>query len=280
MQTRANVELAGRGRAGGRGGRGGGRGRGAPGGSPPPASAPGAAAPPAAVQTPPAAPAEAAAPPALPTLAELRARSTEQIQQSLGGAGQIVDGHIIPEDLSITYAAGRQNPVDVLVGSNKDEHTTMGGNVAMRDTMSWGARLFAERQTRLGKKAFWYYFTHLPPVEPGKTNPGATHASEMVYVFNNLHAPRMIPDASSPKLAVASEEDRKIADMMSSYWTNFAKTGDPNGKGLPEWPRFKDRNAPPHVIGEIQEYVPAGTLNMYDQPYAELLGTLSAAAKQ
>src|SRR5580704_6316075 len=180
---------------------------------------------------PPAAQAKAEeAPTDFPPLADLRARSTEEIVKTLRGSGMIIDGWIVPEDLSLTFAQGRQNPVDVLVGSNKDEHLAMGGRVAFRDMLMWSMRLFAERQTAIGKHAYWYFFTHEPPVEPGARNLKATHAAEIPYVFETLNAPRSIPDTSSPRLAAASEKDHALADMISSYWVNFAKTGDPNGK--------------------------------------------------
>jgi carboxylesterase type B len=169
--------------------------------------------------------------------------------------------------------------VDVIVGFNKDEHTGFGGenntNTAQRDGLAWHARILAEKQTQIGRKAYWYTFTHEPPVEPPAPNLRATHAAEIVYVFNNLHAPRVIPDRSSPRLAMASERDRAIAAQMSNYWTNFARSGDPNGTGLPVWPLFTDRNAPPHVIGDIKEYPSAGTLNAFDDQYAKLIATLT-----
>jgi para-nitrobenzyl esterase len=215
-----------------------------------------------------------AAPLAFPPLAELRARSTEEVVKTLRGTGMIIDGWIIPEDLSITFANGRQNAVDVIAGSNKDEHLAMGGNPGFRDTLAYVARVFAERQTAIGKKAYWYHFTQEPPVEPGAKDLKATHAAEIVYAFNNLSAPRVYPDPSSPKLAMASAKDRAVADTMSSYWVNFAKEGDPNGRGLPNWPRFKDRNAPPHVIGDVKEYPSADVLNALDAQHAKVLTTL------
>jgi para-nitrobenzyl esterase len=224
------------------------------------------------------------APPAeprpLPSLSELRSRSSDEVMKTLRGSGMIVDGWVVPEDESITFAQGRQNPVDLIVGSNKDEHLSFGGNVAFRDTEMWAARLFAERQTAIGKRAYWYWFTHEPPLEPGVRDLKATHATEIPYVFNNLAAPRPIPDLSSPALASASEKDRALAERISSYWVNFAKTGDPNGKQLPNWPRFQDRNQPPYVLGEMADIPGADILNAYDERYKKLLENLTSERKQ
>jgi para-nitrobenzyl esterase len=212
-------------------------------------------------------------------LAALRAMPAQDASSKLPRQGMIIDGWIVPEDLSITFAENRQNAVDVIVGSNRDEGFFGGGfgppmtlarwtesatqrwgdlaqqglaaypaandaeaadasSSLMGDNMAWHMRLFAERQAAIGKQAWLYYFTHEPPYADGPRHRGSVHTVEIPYVFNNLAAPRVFPDASSPELASADPREVAFAGQVSQYWVNFARTGDPNGPGLPEWPAF------------------------------------------
>jgi len=80
-------------------------------------------------------------------------------------------------------------------------------------------------QTKTGKSpAYLYYFSHVPP---GADHYGAYHASEIAYVFGTG---RNWQDA-----------DRKLSEVMSSYWVNFATTGNPNGKALPVWQKYDEK---------------------------------------
>src|SRR5208337_1687157 len=63
---------------------------------------------------------------------------------------------------------------------------------------------------------------------------GAFHAGEILYVFDNLDAFPWLID----------EKDRALAAIVASYWTNFIRTGDPNGAGLPPWPSFRSESGP------------------------------------
>ena len=215
------------------------------------------------------------------SLADLRAMSAEEIMKAFPrGQGMMIDGYIIPEDLSKTFAEGRQNRVDLLTGSNGTEMNlgppgkpTAAGfkaglarsfkglepaaekaypvntdeeaaqivpSLPTADMMAWGQRLYADDMAKVGKQAWVYHFTFHPPGPPSHPDPGPTHASEIAYVFDNLALPHEIPDASSPELSAKDPAARKLADQMSSYWVNFARTGNPNGPGLPRWPSVKE----------------------------------------
>jgi para-nitrobenzyl esterase len=224
------------------------------------------------------------------SLAELRALPAADIQKSGRGDGPVVDGWLIREDPSKVFAAGKQLDVPVLTGSNRDE--SFGGNPANaqafidsahkrfgdmvdnflkvypastdeeakesafyagRDEMAFVMRNWARLQSKQGKKSYVYFFTEQPPIIPGRAGRGggafgpgphgsAVHVSEILYVFNHL-------DNSRPW----TDQDRQVSDTMSSYWVNFAMTGDPNGKGLPKWTPYDDKSKTTMIFGNRPE---------------------------
>lgn len=95
----------------------------------------------------------------------------------------------------------------------------------------------AHRQTG-NAPVYRYLFSRNIPIEPGRMqngravtaeDVGARHAGEIEYVFGTL---------DSVKGVTWTPEDRALSETIGAYWTNFAKTGDPNGAGLPVWPRL------------------------------------------
>jgi len=239
------------------------------------------------------------------SIADARAKPAEEIFAAIRGSGLVVDGYLIPEDLSLTFTKGRQNTVDLLVGSNKDEGTffqrqgltaeQFKGQARQRfgvlandflatfpasddaqasssylasfsDEAAWAMRKFAEVQAKQGNSAYVYYFTRVPPSLPDRPSRGATHVAEIPYMFNNLAPPVPWTDV-----------DRRLADIMSTYWVNFARSGDPNGSGVPTWPAYRDA-ATGHaqvlgdtVTAERQAGPLPATLAFFDDAYQQLL---------
>ncbi|KAJ5279847.1 hypothetical protein N7478_005219 [Penicillium angulare] len=85
-------------------------------------------------------------------------------------------------------------------------------------------------------QTYTYYWTHAPPGQDA----GAYHGSELNYAFNNLYATDL-PWTS---------KDYEIADKLSSYWANFISSGNPNGKGLPQWPEASSKKAVTMELGD------------------------------
>jgi para-nitrobenzyl esterase len=244
------------------------------------------------------------------TAQELRALSADDVAK-LRGAGMIIDGWAIPEDPGIVFAEGRQNTVDVIFGANKDEgsfapsratpeqfeqqargrfgdladdylaaypHATaeeaaVASAETFRDQTFWLARRYAEYQRMRGKNGYVYFFTQNPPAAEGQPAFPAAHAAEVPYVFDNVGELPLFPDRSDPTLAGASASDHAVADQVSAYWVNFARTGDPNGPGLPEWPKHEDLDRPASVILDAEP----GTESL---PSRERLGVFDRQLRQ
>jgi para-nitrobenzyl esterase len=243
-------------------------------------------------------------------LAKLRALSAADIiaggQESagLGGppvySGPILDGRLVKETAQSAYEAGRQMRVPLMIGSNsadfvgfisadtKDalfsqfgEHKAdaiaahdVGGDSDLRTLLVMAgadkvqaepARFTARVFTANRAPAYVYRFSYVPAALRQQWRNGVPHGAEIAYVFNTLEARRMGPPPSP--------EDQAVARTLNTYWANFAKTGDPNGPGLPTWPRYDPAK------NEILELRPDGTPVAEPDPLKARLDVTEQAAK-
>jgi para-nitrobenzyl esterase len=90
------------------------------------------------------------------------------------------------------------------------------------------ARFLATNHAKNGGTVYRYFFRYVVEAMRGSTH-GAPHAGELPYVFGNLGAGRNLTYSYN-------DADKNVATTMIHYWTNFAKTGNPNGPGLVAWP--------------------------------------------
>jgi para-nitrobenzyl esterase len=216
------------------------------------------------------------------TVAELRNIEAGKLPMGMGmaGAWPIVDGYVIPDDQYRLYEAGKYNDIPVLIGYNSDEGASFSREKTPEEFMEgvktrygkfaadlikaypctmtavpktardlardaafgWQTWIWARLQAKTGKsKVFYYYFDQHPdyPKDSPRYGFGSPHGQDVAYVFIHL-------DRANPQ---TSKSDLEISEAMATYWTNFAKSGDPNGKGVPAWPAFSDANPEVMYLG-------------------------------
>jgi para-nitrobenzyl esterase len=212
---------------------------------------------------------------------DLRSLSVDKLLDGSRGirglSWPVMDGWVIPDDQYKLYKARKFNNTPILVGYNSDEgalfspprtidayvqsvrerygpfadrllalYPAAGDGVVgkpprdlTRDTaFGWSTWTWARLQSETGKsKAFLYYFDQEPNFPPDSPMAGkgyaAVHGSELPYVFGHFGLPHR---------EQATPSDLTLSRTMMTYWTNFAKTGNPNGAGLPNWPAYNDGN--------------------------------------
>ena len=212
--------------------------------------------------------------------AELRKLAPEQVLGGRGGRGvgwPIIDGRVIPNDQYRLYESRRYNDTSILVGYNSDEGASFSppatpqayidsvrqrygpfadellklypaGDTRVaktardltRDVMfGWHTWAWARLQSKTGKsKVFYYYFDQHPEYPAGspREGQGTGHGADVPFVFEHVGGPNR----------PTSQEDQQLSETIATYWTNFAKRGDPNGAGVAKWPAFSD--AHPRVM--------------------------------
>lgn len=242
------------------------------------------------------------------SLAELRALPTSAILH--GNAGRIthpvIEPLLLPRPPFDAFAAGRQAHVPLLIGVNAQEAVALvdfrnvraatfaaditasfgplpqplldayphgtddtdarRARVAFETDLrfGWNMWAWARLQTASGARVFAYRFEQSPPF-PARSpyaGWGPSHFAELWYMFDHL--------VQEPWSWTAG--DRRLADAMTAYWTNFVKRGDPNGPGLPRWPAAGADGAPLMILRDRQQ------IGRPDRP--EALGVFDAVYGQ
>jgi para-nitrobenzyl esterase len=213
------------------------------------------------------------------TLADLRKIPADKLPMGFGmpGAWPIIDGYVIPDDQHILYQKGQYNHTPVLIGYNSDEGASFSPPKTPQDYITgvnkrygkfadelikaypvgesnvpktardlardaafgWHTWSWARLQAQTSKaKVYYYYFDQHPdfPADSPRYGYGSPHGQDVGFVFGHINP-------SSPDKTAT---DAAISETIMTYWTNFAKYGDPNGKGVPAWETFT--NAKPRVM--------------------------------
>jgi para-nitrobenzyl esterase len=245
-------------------------------------------------------------------LARLRALSAEAVEGDLNMsslsamrfgpgpvtyAGQIIDGRLAPAPEQVSYRAGREAHVPLMIGANSadlgflsattstalfapfgaraatarslydpdgggDVHAAaerLGADIAMVEP----ARFVAATLAAQGVATYEYRFSYVTASRREVWTAGAPHFSEVPYVFDTLAA---------AYAAGLTPQDETTARAINAYWINFAKTGDPNGPGLPRWPRYSARQ------DVLMDFAADGAPTARKDPWKDRLDLVAAAA--
>ncbi|MBW7931340.1 MAG: carboxylesterase family protein [Gammaproteobacteria bacterium] len=191
---------------------------------------------------------------------DLLAYSEREVPNSMN---PVVDGRLLPTDISRIFRSGRQQPVPFITGTTDFEASLLGPYPFKLGDMTFGtdpdkvralypglgeaaivkawfqdflfrgpARFLAGEMARAGQPAWLYDFAYVDEARRGKV-PGAAHSDDVAYAFGDLGMRRRWHAETPPTAA-----DREMARIVTGYWVNFAKHRDPNGPGLPHWPRY------------------------------------------
>ncbi|MDW3651916.1 MAG: carboxylesterase family protein [Bacteroidia bacterium] len=126
------------------------------------------------------------------------------------------------EQAQKTYGENADAFLHIFSATTNEEVKVANSKLAMLNFAGLPSHLLAGFNT---KPTYLYQFGHVPPDKPDFPNYGAFHTSEVPYALHTLHTWKR------PWKPL----DRKLEEVMSSYWVNFTKTGNPNGAGLPVW---------------------------------------------